>query len=459
MLNLLNFNTAGMAEKLRASYIWIIAAILAFTGMSPALLFSGDVGAATLSSRKVTINKSALNSTDVEFAFSFTAPTTSSDQQGIIYQFCTQALSSPCVLPTGMNLAGAVHDAQSGFPTNATAFAIDNEADEGDCTMDVDSYELCFERTQAGTGGGALTHTISGITGPTSFDETNFNSVYVRIALYDDHDFGAVDKTDEGNVAAAFVRQITVNGRVAERLDFCVGAVTDGDAGAPNATEDASITGLTDNAVCAGSFPTTSTVDIGVLDDSAVYFSPVNTNPTNGSLDNYGLAAVKTNASNGVVVTYFVEPQSSVSGGDTDHLRAFRVAPTDCANDQTTGAGLVDQCFESSDATGEAIVAGTEEFGMKVACFYQNATFSTTTGLTADANYDDTATANTADCENDVDDANYAWNETGVADTIASSSGVVDDELIKFAFGASTSSTTPTGNYTVVSTYIATPTF
>jgi hypothetical protein len=176
------------------------------------------------------------------------------------------------------------------------------------------------------------------------------------------------------------------------------------------------------------------------------------------------VAAVKTNALNGVAVSFFAEDAASVSGGDTHHLKAFRVNPTDCDTDQTTGAGLVDQCFRSADAAGEdfsALSGATQErFGMQISCFEQNdGTRSTTAALTADADFADADTSDGVDCEDDDDETNFAWNETSTATGLASSSTVVDDELIKFNFGAIASSTTPTGAYTVVSTYIATATF
>jgi hypothetical protein len=79
--------------------------------------------------------------------------------------------------------------------------------------------------------------------------------------------------------------------------------------------------------------------------------------------------------------------------------------------------------------------------------------------LTADADFADADTSSGIDCEDDDDATNFAWNESSTATNLASSSTVVDDELIKFNFGAIASATTPTGIYTVVSTYIATATF
>lgn len=454
MLNLINFNTDLLKSQFERFKYLFIATLFSLAGLMPIVL-QNSASAGTLANRSLTIGSSAdgaiSDGQNVIYTFDFDLATTG-NVGSIEILFCTTALGT-CTTPTGMSAATANINTATDTINGADAGFADGTNAAG--TLQVTKTPAAY------TAGNAVHLEFGDGTAATGVDNPdlsgNSTSFYARITVSSDAAY--TTDVDNGTVAAAIVRQITVNGRVAERLDFCVGAVNDGDAGAPDSVEDAAITGLTDNGICTGSFPSTATIDIGVLDDTAVYFSPVNTTATNGALDNYGLAAVKTNAANGVVVTFYAEPAASVSGGDTDHLRAFRVVPTDCEATQGSGLGLTDQCFESSDATGEAIVAGTEEFGMKVACFYQNTTFSTTTGLTADANYDDSSTAAAADCENTTDNTNYAWNETGTADTIASSAGVVDDELIKFAFGATTSSTTPTGSYTVVSTYIATATF
>jgi hypothetical protein len=53
----------------------------------------------------------------------------------------------------------------------------------------------------------------------------------------------------------------------------------------------------------------------------------------------------------------------------------------------------------------------------------------------------------------------FAWNNSASATTLATSAGVVDDEIVKVRFGATAQATTPTGAYTVTTNYIATPTF
>jgi hypothetical protein len=63
-----------------------------------------------------------------------------------------------------------------------------------------------------------------------------------------------------------------------------------------------------------------------------------------------------------------------------------------------------------------------------------------------------------ADCENEGE-TEFAWSNSSTATTLVSSTNVVDDEIVKLRYGARAAATTPTGSYTVTSTYIATPTF
>ena len=212
-------------------------------------LLSSSASAEQLTTKKVTINKSAASSSDVEHLFSYTI-VTSAAVQGIIYQFCTTPIST-CTKPTGMAVQAATHDGQSGFPANATAFTAHTVSNEGDCDMTTTDSKMCFERTSATAGTGAVTHTISGITAPSSNQ-----TVYVRVSLYSDNAFVTGNLTDSGVVAEAFVSQLTINARVQETLLFCIG--TD-DSGAVGDCTDISGT----------------TVDIGVVSDAAVSISPV----------------------------------------------------------------------------------------------------------------------------------------------------------------------------------------
>jgi hypothetical protein len=78
----------------------------------------------------------------------------------------------------------------------------------------------------------------------------------------------------------------------------------------------------------------------------------------------------------------------------------------------------------------------------------------TNDNLTCDTNYDGDGS-----CDGTVGAVQYAWDDTGVFDTIASSSTVLDDELITLKFAATAAATTPTGLYSTTANFVATATF
>lgn len=455
MLSLFNIDADAIRRSLQR-FRYVAVAVLFTLSLSLPVALSGKTEAAALEQRSVTISTSEGDATGVSYDFSFDLPGTTA-VQGILLEFCTVALGT-CVLPTSMDVQGSTDVGTETWTESDDPWEVRAGGDVGDCTQGADAFQLCLERTDSDTeAADTKTIEVTGVENPTLAG--NFTNVFVRITLYSDTAF-ATD-VHNGTVVAAIVRQITVNGRVSERLDFCVGAVLDDNAGGGG--EDTELAAIGSNTVCVD-LPGDSVVDIGTLDDSGATISPVPVSVVSGANGNYGVAAVKTNALNGVVISFFAEDATNVSGADTDHLRAFRVLPTDCQTDQTTGAGLTDQCFRSAAATGEdfsALSGATQErFGMQISCIEQNdGTRSTTSSLSADADFADGDTSSGVDCEDDDDATNFAWNETSTAADIASSSAVVDDELIKFNFGAIASSTTPTGAYTVLSTYIATATF
>lgn len=384
-----------------ASFFVLVVMVIAISLST----FSSSVSAAVLTSRKVTLDKSAAGSSDTGHLFSYTI-VTSTTVQGIIYQFCTTPIST-CVKPTGMAVQATTHDAQTGFPANATAFTAHTVSNEGDCDMTTTDSKMCFERTSATTGNGAVTHTISGITAPSSNQ-----TVYVRISLYSDNAFVTGNLTDTGVVAEAFVNQLTINALVQETLQFCIGTADGG-------TDCTGISG--------------TTVNIGNVSDAAVSISPVASGSGGNNVN--GLAMVRSNAQGGVVVVYFTTLDTS-SG-------KLKVAGQAC----TDNISLVDRCINSTTSTQNSIVAGTEEFGMTISSV--DVSNGSTSNLTRDTNYDGDGTAG----------GGWAWLDDGTTDQIASSSTVVDDEMLVLRFAATASVTTPTGSYTTQANFIATPTF
>jgi len=415
--------------------------------------------AAQLANRKVTISTSVASTADVEYEFEFdwlTATTVNS----ILFQFCTTPLGA-CTLPTGMDVDNATVtlDAQTNFPDPGTPFTLDTTGggacnDTGTAAGDT---MICLDRTGSATSatGTNTTVVLSGIVNPSIQAGTNFTTVFARVYLYSDSAWAT--QVHDGTVAAAIVRQITATGRVQERLEFCVAAQTDA---LWDATKPADCTDIAG----ADAWPTTTLVDLGVIDNLAVKISPVDNTTTDPANDSFGIAMVDTNASNGVEITYFPEPASSVLASDADQVRSFRVIPTDCSATATT---LTDQCFQSAGPVAQAITVdqtNQEIFGLYVACrWHSTGTTAGTLTVSDDYNGDDDDIAEAADCENEAPIANYevAFDDdpSDGLGVLASSTSVVDDEILAIRFAALAESTTPTGQYTVVTTYIATPTY
>lgn len=437
--------------------IVLVVAALSFASVFNTLQ-PQTANAVQLTQRKVTISSSKSNQAGVQYDFEFDWAAASA-VNGVIFQFCTTPLGT-CTLPNAMDVSNdlVTLDGHTGFPNNGTTPFAEVASNTGDCsdtgtTATVTMY--CINRNEALSAAGTdATVDLGSILNPT-LSSGNFLTVFVRISLYSDQNFTTANKVHDGTVATAIVRQLTTTGRVQERLEFCVAAITE------TAWDTAFPTD------CAA-FPTTTTVDLGVIDNLSVATSPVDNTATNPANDSFGIAMVDTNASSGVHITYFPEAATTVSGGDTDQLRAFRVLPTDCAALATT---LTDQCFVSAANTGEAITAGSEMFGLNIACIVdstgttdgnlskpaQGATIFTAYNNDLDDN-PNTVLEEAANCENEaVEEVGFS-NSAALQD-LAASNTVVDDEMLAIRFAATAQSTTPTGQYTVVTTYVAIPTY
>ena len=461
----------------------LIAISLALSGLMPIIL-SSQAGAAQLTSRSVTIANSAPSATGVDYVFNFTLPSTAI-VQSMVFEFCTAALST-CTKPTGMNVGYATASAPTGGGdqvfSEATNFTEYTGANAGGCNGqgtagDNTATTYCVQRTDGDAEtAAAKTIKISGIGNP-SISSGNNQSVYVRVYLYSGNAFTTL--VHEGTVAASIVNQLTVTGRVQERLIFCVFAL-DNTAGS-SATVGSAATNLPTD--CAANEANASTsVDLGIVDHLSIADSPVaNTPPTSLGNDRFGAAMINTNAGNGVTLSYFAS--ADTTGGATNELRAFRVPGATC---NASGTDVTDLCFISADdSTGEAFTAGTERFGVQIACVLnstvigigstsnlgKDGTGTYTAGTGASGSFNSVYDAGRANLDDDVNrdcetdpggtllNEEFGWRDSGTAQPLISSVKVVDDELVKLRYAATANATTPTGTYTVSSTYIATPVF
>jgi hypothetical protein len=406
------------------------AAALVVAGMAPMLVQGGASAAPQLPNRELRITTARPSQNfDLTFEFDTTAVTT--DVERVELEFCTTPLGT-CTATPGTNVPTVPASStvgQSGW-AGATAFGTyTRQAGDNGGT----NNQVSISRTDA-TSEASRTNAQLTFTGFTHTATAN-QTFYVRLRLYNDASAGTLQW--EGVVAQSNSQTLTINARVQEVLAFCVGATTVDDA--------------TTSVGAACSNVTGTDVDLGIIDSGSVSITPVSTG--NGGDNENAVAMVRTNAVNGVVIDYKTVQETS-SG-------KLKVVGATCS-----GTSSTDQCFNSSGTTQNSMAAGTEEFGMTIAgincgsvasytCTFASGTYN----LVRDAEYDGAGTNTyTAGAGN-----NYAWDDTGTADRIASSAGssvkVVDDEAMILKFAATSAITTPTGAYTVQADFIATPTF
>lgn len=405
--------------------------VIALAAIAP-VAFQARTSAAQLTNREASVT-TARPGQAFSITFQYRLPS-STPIQAMQFQFCDSPIGTVCNGTNNPTVSGATYTSINANWTNATAFgalAVTTAAGGGSAT----NNQIQVTRTQAATetqvGSNDRSVTFGGLT----HNATANRTFYVRMRLYSD--VAATTLVHDGAVAQSTSQTLTINARVQEVLAFCVGATTIDDATTTTGAACANITG--------------TDVDLGIIDAGAVNITPVSV-AAGGDNEN-AVAMVRTNAVNGVVIDYKTI-QNTSSG-------KLKVAGATCS-----GSDPTDQCFNSSGTTQNSMVAGTEEFGMTIAGINcgsttsYTCTFSTGTyNLVRDAEYDGAGTNTyTAGAGN-----NYAWDDTGTADRIASSAGsavkVVDDEAMILKFAATSAITTPTGAYTVQADFIATPTF
>ena len=412
--------------------ISIIAALLC-AAMAPAIM-TQQAQAASLISRKITVGSSKVSQADVTYTAVFTTATAGA-VEGIVLDFCSGSegpiIGQSCATgPTGFstNEAGPLAVSVTGHADfGTTAFTL-NAATDGNTVILTRTSATSIPQNTTVTVTLGSTGGSDGITNPS----TN-GTFYARLLTYSASATAAAytptapgTHTDDGGIALSTANQLTTTARVQEQLQFCVGTLN---GAAPS-----------DCSTMSG-----TVVDIGIIDSGSVAISPVAT--SNGGNNLNGAAMVRTNAANGVVIDYFAEQAAT----GTNHLGTLRVSGSSC----NAGTSSSDQCFNTS-TTQAPFAAGTEAYGLTASSV--DTSSGTTTNLVRDAAYDGNGTNAAGN--------GFAWDESGTFDRLASSSGgvgpenrVVDDEMLVLRFAATSAVTTPTGAYSVTSTYVATATF
>ena len=366
--------------------------------LSPFILISAIVvqailpvmaSAAQITSRSLTLVASgatggSLPGGVVNHFFTFTLPT-SGNVGSIQFKYCTTAAdtgANVCITPTGLVTTAATLSSQTG----ATGFTINN-------TTNGSPY---ITRTASTiTGPQIVTYQLNGVTNPTAVNGQTF---FVRITSNNAAALGGTS-VDNGTVAAATNRGITLTGTMPESLVFCAGATV----------------GTT------LSVPDCSTVTTGAVAFNQL-FSPTDTATAISQM------AASTNAGSGYAIT--------VNG------------PT-----LTSGANTV-----SGMTTASPIARGVSQFGLNLKL---NTTATSTIAVGAEVfapangtNYRGQAVTG----YNTVDTFKFNTGDI-VANSASGGASGSDAQIFTVSYIVDVPGSQPAGTYTTTLTYICTPTY
>jgi hypothetical protein len=464
--------------KIYRLYTVMAIIVLASASMAPLMLGREALAYGQITNRSLFISSGVPGQANVSYKFSF-ALASSFQVEGLKFIACTTAIStypgltSGCTPPSGFSAVGGGFSAvsygsQTGW-AGGTNFAIDATG-ANDCVPSGTNHNIiCANRTDTTTEttGSSNIHTVtfSTIKNPTS---TN-TAFYVGVYTYTTNNYTSGSQKDFGATASAVVQTLETDAFVAEVLQFCVGSTSVDGVNTP-------VTDLiaTDCSGGQGTPLSGTALNIGTLDTSSINISPVSTNGGDGK---NGVAMVRSNAGNGVIIDYDAVQQSG-----TNHLGTLRISGASCDGTGASSGGFnpatndfVDGCINGAGSTQNAFTAGTEEFGMTVAgvnslgttsysCQYGDTAESVAAGNTCHlepvSNYLGGGSSGT---ELYGTTNGFAWDETGAATTIASSAASsikqVDDEALLLKFAATPSITTPFGRYAAQTDFIAVPTY
>ena len=248
---------------------------------------------------------------------------------------------------------------------------------------------------------------------------------FARIRVYS---VGTSTLAHDGTVAGSTAQVLSVQARVQEVLQFCIGAETSANV--------AAWTGA--GTSCTN--VVNSLVDLGPVDSGSATISP---DVDGNSMD--GVAMIRSNAVNGATINYRSVQDLTAGGSNRGSLK---IVGQTCSSTDITSGSKTDRCFNSTTAGNALTASGTEGFGMRLVNA-DGASETPTANLTATAPYSS--------------GTNYSWDDTGASTLVASSTTasekVVDDEAFQLRFAARSALTTPTGQYSVQAEFVATPVY
>jgi hypothetical protein len=440
-------------KKFTQKTTYISTALLVAAATLTPLLITGNASAAQILNRSLSISSAIPGATSVTYTvgdstngFKFG---TSHIVKGMKFEVCSTAVGS-CTHPTGFTWASSGGYTLTNWQ-DATSFSKDT-TNTNDCDG-TNAATLCLSRSGATTPENTSSNHRIVVTGVVNPDATNCSSnpncsFFVRMTTYTNATYTGGTITDTGTVASSTTQTLTVNAAVAEVLNFCVGSTTVDNATASVGADCTAVSG--------------TSLNIGTLDTGATNVSPIN---TNGGDNKNGVAMIRTNAASGASITY-----DSIQQSGTNQKGTLRISGANC---NASSATLTDQCIRAIGTTQSTIAAGTENFGMTIGaincgsvssytCTFSAGTYNLARDTAYDGNGTNTYTTDSGAVAGTTNQG-YAWDDTGTAQTIASSAAsttkVIDDEAMILKFAATPSIATPFGLYAAQADFIAVPTY
>ncbi|HEX5448290.1 MAG TPA: hypothetical protein VFW90_03785, partial [Candidatus Saccharimonadales bacterium] len=294
-----------------------------------------------LSNRSVSIGSSKAGATDVVYTVSFDVGQDTTPLKGIVVQFCDSSsgplIGNPCTGPTGFTLTPASLSVPAASQTIGgvavtNAYAVDTTHSNANTLI------LTNSTGNAATAGQTVSFVLGTGAGDGVANPSTVGTFYARLLTYSDDSAASGYATngqtpgaylDDGGIALSTANQLTTTARVQEHLTFCVGTTTVNDYN----------TVVSDKCADAFTGSCGTSVDLGILDSTAISTSPVQTAAGTPGFGNgcTGAAMVQTNAVHGVVISYFAEPDQG-SG-------RLKVPGASCAGTQPDNT---DQCFNNN---------------------------------------------------------------------------------------------------------------
>jgi hypothetical protein len=422
--------------RMTGSVSWLLVVSMIAALLLP-LLNPGAASAAQLTARSIDMSSSEPGVTAVTYDFAMTVAA-GQTVGSFRVEFCN---NDP--LP-GTNCSSISGDNIPDFDAAVLSVGtLDDVGNSDECTslsleavVAGDRYVdfACAGGADTLTGVGNMNVTLTGVVNPTNTTDTDDNNTfYARLYTYAATSPDAIANpvtgyNNEGGVAMSTAQVITVDARVQEILDFCVGT---------------QITTVGDCSTISG-----DSIDLGTLDQTQITRSSA-INGTSGAcdlnFDECAILVVTTNAtSDGVAIDY--------------RAQGFDVGTT-CPTGTTAGGSVTDQCLNPVHESAEtSLSVASEAWGIAVINSQAHAS-STTTNLTRANDVIEAYDFDAAGYAVDDGDAPIALAQSDLTGDNTPETRVVDREQLEIEIAASPAYTTPSGAYQTTLEFIATGTF